>query len=163
MKRISPIIFRMALIISLLLSGCAVAQPIQSVGFYSTLQGMISAAQGAPGSFIYSDGNNYLLAWQMGQQYGFVVLNSSGDPVNALATLIGNGQKVNAFTMSDLIKCISASGWRMILPQDLPAAFTDSLLSTAAASIASGSRALTSFIILPAGSLPQGPYNRINQ
>jgi len=147
--------FRFALLLSFLLSACAVnpahvySTEVQPIGFYTTLQGMISCVKGAPGTSIYSSEKLIMMVFPQGTKYGFIVLDKLGNPLYDLVKAGGNGQKVCPECMSEVINFLKMTTWKRILPAELPGPFLITLESYATAAISVGSSTLVNLILIP--------------
>lgn len=144
---------------SLLLSGCAglqlqsVPQAARSIDFYSTMQGMRSTVLGVPGTFLMQKDSLVIAAWPYQGQYAFIVLQRDGAVLENLANL-GGGLKLDWRNFTTWVTSLERSGWRTILPEDLPPAMVATLTSYATALIAIGERTLPSIFLIPGGMIP---------
>jgi hypothetical protein len=137
------------------MSACAInpshvySAEIQIIGFYETLQGMISCVKNQPGTAIYSSEKLIMMVFPQGTKYGFIVLDRLGNPLYDLVKAGGNGQKVCPECMGEVINFLRMTTWRKILPAELPAQFLLTLQAYSTAAISVGSRALVSLIVIP--------------
>lgn len=121
---------------------------IYAVDFYHTLAGMRAAAQGQPGTGVWSNGQLLVYMFQHGAGYGFAVVNQNGQPVDDLLRMVnGNGMSVR--TAAEFIRGIEANGYTRLTPDQIPLTWTQMLLSYFAAAVSAGSRSLITPILLP--------------
>jgi hypothetical protein len=113
-------IFTLALLLSLILSACAAADPAvvdvsrgAQIGAQMTLDGMRSVYQGQPGSVVMQMRDMYLLAWPKGVNYGFTVVCTGQCPDF-------NSLKINTVSLGEMIKSLESYGWKYISPAALP-------------------------------------------
>lgn len=136
----------------LLLAGLLFAAAAWPVNFYKTVSGLRAAAADAPGTFIYAGNGLYLISWPQGKGYAFSVISQAGDVTQSLIKQ-ANATGTTIYTMSDLVKWVEAQGWQRTLGKDLPPNIGEALLGYTMAAVASGSRALVTVMIFPAGTL----------
>jgi len=130
------------------LFGAAQGGGIWAVDFYHTLSGMRSAAQGAPGTAIWSNGRLLVYMWQQGAGYAFAVVNEAGDPVDDLLRMVnGNGMSVR--TAAEFIRGLEANGYARISPEQLPLTWSQMLLSYLAAAVSGAGRSLITPLLIP--------------
>jgi hypothetical protein len=150
-------VFSLALILSILLSGCAAAQidsavspQLQPVGFYTTLVGIRSAVACAPGTFLMENKDVVMAAWPFGGNYAFASFSKTGKPiVDLMAEMGGNGQRTDVFTMSSLTRYLEDNGWRYITPDRLPLPLLATLKSYAAVSLENAPQTFTTILVVP--------------
>ena len=128
------------------------------VDFYSTVAGMRAAASGRSGTAIYASHNLYVMMWPYRGGYAFAVINQAGDVVDDLARMV-NATGTSIYTMSDLVKWMESNGYKRVMPETLPVGIGQVLLSQVMAAVASGSRALTTPLIIPAAAFEFAPIN----
>lgn len=148
-------LFFVPLFLLLMLALIASAFP---VNFYNSLAGMRSAAAGRAGTAIYEGRSLYVLIWPYRGGYAFAVINQTGDLVDDLARMV-NATGTDIYRMSDLVKWMETNGFKRVLPEALPVGIGQVLLGQVMGAVASGSRALITPLILPAGALEFNPIN----
>lgn len=146
------IVFSISIIAIVAALFCAGGGQAWPINFYSTVQGLRSAAADAPGTFIYQGNGLYLVAWPQAKGYAFSVISQAGDVTQSLVKQ-ANATGTTIYTMSDLVKWVESQGWTRVLGQDLPPQIGQTLLGYTLASVASGSRALVTVLAFPAGTL----------
>jgi hypothetical protein len=160
-------IFRILLpiVLMLQLNACAVAEPgvvaqtLTEVSFADTLDGMVRAASGARGTFLYMKDDLVLMGWNTSvDRFAFVTLSKSGNPVRDLAFAAGGkGQETHFKSMLELIEGLLAKGWIRATPALLPAEFK-LILQSAGSLLAFGSFNLTTVFVAPAGMIQDKPW-----
>lgn len=144
-------------ILLLLILTCCFASAFP-VDFYGTVAGMRAAAAGRAGTAIYEGHNLYVMMWPYRGGYAFSVINQAGDVVDDLARMV-NATGTNVYKMSDLVKWMEANGFKRVMPEALPVGIGQVLLGQVMAAVASGSRALTTPLLIPAAAFEFAPIN----
>ena len=146
MKKFLRILF----VILVLLGSFAAA--VHPLSLYDTIRGMQGAAAGRIGTAIYEGNGLYVMMWPARGQYGFAVINQSGDLVDDLAKMV-NGNGTTVWRMSDLVRWMESNGYQRIDPRSLPVAISQVLLSQFMTAVAAGSRSLITPLLIPAGAM----------
>lgn len=148
-------LFSIALILSLILSGCAAVSTgsgaamnpqVVLLGAGETVQGLQRVMNGIPGTFVMIDATESVLmfAWPKGENYAFCLLGRDGSLLTANAT--------RAYTVQLALgmKSMIANGWRVIDRDQIPS-FVGRQVAAAVALMASeASSMMPTIILLPA-------------
>lgn len=169
-NRKMQILFSYALILSVLLSGCAVqyaqVPPALIPGEVallhpgSTWVGMMNALNGAPGTLRLMKEGQLVLAWHvpgLGSAYAYISEASRMGMQNFLWQWGGKGQIVTTCDWTCLQDTLLNNGWKVIPAGGVPAAFAAEL-SAACAGFIMVSAGLPNVIMLPMG-LFDAPLN----
>lgn len=115
MKAVKTILLVLALIASGLFA-------ISRGGAGATVSGMRQVVKEAAGTFIYTDGQSYLLAWPTKTRYAWTIVDATGRA--DLQSL-----KLGADTMANLIRDLEQNGFRRVGVDALPASLVTALTS----------------------------------
>jgi len=158
------------LIISILLSACAAVESgasnaptygqVFELQLQSTLWGMQQAAKGASGTSIFQKDNLITFLWTLKDGWAFVTIDiSSSNPVKQFIDLSGRGNFVNPRSMSDIVRGMTESGWRVIPASQLPEVVVTALQpGSSLLGLAAGGT--TSLLVVPADILMTPPILR---
>jgi hypothetical protein len=169
MSKLSNSVFSLALILSVLLSGCMAfevnyaipqAAPVVEAGevisLYpgTTIQGIANALKGLPGTQIWAKNGQFVFAWVMqGQGWGVVGAIPSGNAQLGVIPKGMAGNLINAESYSNqLVTCLKEHGWVKVAPAAVPLAFRTAVLqvvASAAEKAAFMSTSLANFLIIP--------------
>jgi hypothetical protein len=127
---------------------------ISGLSFQSTLSGMRSVVQGAPGTFVMEKDALYMLAWPVKDGFwAFACLTKAGDPIKDIATYV-NGTKVDTLTMANFLASLEQDGWQSVSAKVLPAGITSALGSYMTFLMSVGARSMPSPLMVPVIILP---------
>lgn len=137
-------IFTLALILALLLSGCAAVQSSSTaaLGAGETIRGMQSVLAEAPGTFVMQGRDAFLLAWPRGANYAFTVIGNGTLPAF-------NSTRTNPLALTRLVQDLEASGWKLTTPAALPAFMAEALRAYTVEAVMAGAQTLPTILIVP--------------
>lgn len=134
----------MALLLSLLLSGCAAAQVGSgaALGAGETIDGMRSVLSGTPGTFVMQGRDAFLLAWPRGSNYAFTVIGNGSLPAF-------NSTRANPLALTRLVHDLEGAGWKLTTPAALPAFMAEALQAYTIEAVMAGTQTLPTILVIP--------------
>jgi len=126
-----------------MLGQCFAAVGVQVQGAQATFDGLRQVVQGAPNTFVMTDGAGwYLLAWPQAGKWGWTIIGPQGVDLNAL--------KIDATNLAKTANDLAANGWKYITAKELPQKVISSCLLYSATAGLFAITTLPSIIIFPA-------------
>ena len=138
------------LVLALGLAACATLPPIQlgvqvnniagvssTLTFPDTLRGIQAVTRGAPNTFIYTLGDDYIMGFPWESAWGVVSFDGSGMAARHLGDWI-RASRTSPYTVSSLLKFVEDSGGNQITPDKLPSPLLMALSDLAAWAVRMG-------------------------
>ena len=148
------ILFNLALICTVFLSGCGAFQaggPAAPIGALQTLQGLQSVINGAPGTLALGKADAILMAWPYNGNYAFALIKGTLEAVPGM-----NGTSVNTLSFTETINQYIKAGWKLMPADKLPPAIIGVVTSYSIELIALGVQSLPTIFMVP---LAPGDFN----
>lgn len=121
------------------------------LGLMATLDGLRSVVAGKAGTLIIENEKLVLMAWPVGENYGFAIIGKDGKPIYETLKAMGWTSQISTpSSVANLISFALDKGWKFISPAQLPVTVVTGLMN---ATIASATNILPNVLVLPAGNL----------
>lgn len=120
----------LSLVLALMFTSCAAVQ-VAPLDISATIDGMKSAAVGAPGTWAFTKaGTDFVvLGWAQNSRYAFILLDKAGQ-LSQLQKLC-HANVCNWRTAADFVSWLEANGWASIPAGALPLSLTEAIKTSA--------------------------------
>lgn len=129
-----------------------------ALGALDTARGVYAAYQGAPGGSFWTNGETYAVIFQAGGNYAMTAFSALGRPLDG-PPFDCSAHVCSPFTVKAITDLLKASGYKSVLPAELPATLTAVLDNIPSILMNWGVPFMPTFLFMPVIFIEESPIN----